>query len=508
MACQQNKVDSNLTGLRFAEEECIGELPETGVVWYPCEPNSYDDFGGQVTTVARNPINPSRSRKKGTVTDLDASGGFQQDLTQNNTLRLLQGFFFADIREKATTAPMNGTGITITAVDGVDEQYDAAAGLTVFKAGDLIMASGFSTAANNGLKTVTAATATSVTVSQDLTAEAAPPAGAALKVVGFQFAAGVAQITATGLPRLIRATGTLDFTTLGLIPGEWIFLGGDGANTAFATNRGFARISAIAATYLEFDKTTWTPGAEAPGTLTIQIFFGSVLRNETNPALIKRRSYQLERTLGEDMVGPQAEYLVGAVANELTLNVPQADKVTVDLAFVGIDAEQRTGTEGLKAGTRPADFNEDALNTSSDFSRIKLAIVDNLPAPTPLFAFATELSLTINNNVTPNKAVGMLGAFDTSAGTFEAGGSMTAYFADVAAVKAIRNNADVTYDHILVAKNAGMVWDIPLLTLGDGRLDVELNQPITLPLELMGAESKFGHSMLFQSFSYLPNLAG
>jgi len=49
-----------------------------------------------------------------------------------------------------------------------------------------------------------------------------------------------------------------------------------------------------------------------------------------------------------------------------------------------------------------------------------------------------------------------------------------------------------------------ILFDIPLLSLGDGRLSVEQDQPITLPLELMAAESSFGHTLLFQYFPYLP----
>lgn len=505
-----NKIDSNVTGLRFAEEASLKTLPGSPV-WHPLEPNSYSDFGGQIATVARNPINPSRQRKKGVTTDLDASGGFNQDLTFNNTTRLMQGFFFADIREKKTTAPMNTAATPITGVTGASKTYAAAAGLTGFLANQLIMASGFGITANNGLKSVaSASTATAVVINEVISDEASPPVAAKLETVGYQFASATVDITMNGsLVRLNRASGTLDFTTLGLIAGEWVYLGGDAAGTRFADNIGFARVSVIDATYLEFDKVSWAPQAEVGTGKTIRIFFGSVLKNESDPTMIKRRTYQVERTLGADANGTMSEYLVGAVPNELTLNIAQADKVTMDMTFVAVDNEQRTGATGVKSGTRPTLVPGSAFNTSSDFSRIKLALASSTDAaPTPLFAFATEMSLSVNNNVSPNKAIGVLGAFDTSAGTFEVGGSTTAYFADVTAVQAVRNNSDVTVDIVMLKKNLALLWDIPLLSLGDGRLAVEQDQAITLPLENNAAESKFGHTLLFQSFPYLPDVAG
>lgn len=499
-----NKIDSNVTGLAFAEEASLKTLPGSPV-WYELEPNSYSDFGGELTNVARAPIDPSRQRKKGTTTDLDASGGFNSDLTQNNLTRLLQGFFFADAREKPSTAPFNGTAVALTAL--TTSAFQAASGLDVFLVGHLVKASKMGDSANNGLAKVTAVTATDVTVSKVLVAEAAPPAASFIEACGFEFPTGDLDITASASSIKLESAVT-DFTTLGLNVGEWIFVGGDATINQFANNSpGYARIKSISANELALDDTTFTAISETGTGLEVRIFFGKVLRNEKTTALIKRRSYNVERQLGQDDDGVQSEYLEGAIANEFTLNVPQADKLNADLTFVAMDNTQRTGAQGLKTGTRVAAPAEDAFNTSSDIYRIKLNIVDPVTLnPTALFGYVSEANVAINNNVSANKAIGTLGAFDATAGDFEVSGSVTAYFSTVAAVQAVRNNSDVAMNLIAAQRNAAVVFDMPLIALGGGRLSVEKDAPITIPVDTNAAECEAGYTLLASFLPYVPSV--
>jgi len=622
------KIDSNVTGLRYAEETSIGVLPGTPN-WIPLEPNSYEDFGGQITTLARNPINQSRQRLKGVTVDLEASGGFQSDLTHQNLRDILQGFMFASTRVKGTEAP--------TAVIGASDRYSVAS-TTGFKPSDLVFASGFTLNANNGIKVVDAISAdTYVEVAEDVADETAG-ADALLQVVGHRFASAELSVDVSGdLPTIVSAgvaatndlvlTGILNldgetvtvagkvytfqtvltdvdgnvyegttlaeavnnlaaainltgtpgtdyalsmtansavtavsdgvdtvtvtaanvgvygndivasetltdgawtdaggfltggtgfgFGRIGLIPGEWVWIGGDVTNTSFATAacNGFARVFSVTDTVLTLDKTQSTMTADAGTGKTVEIYFGDVLKNESDPTLIVRRTYQIERTLGApDTAQPtqiQGEYLVGSVPSEITLNFSTADKVTADIMFMSTDNEQVTATEGLKAGTRPDLVSEDAYNTSNDFARLKMAILDPATSnPTALFAFLTEFSVSINNNVSPNKAISVLGAFEMTAGQFTVDGSAEAYFSKIEAVQAVRNNEDVTMDFAMVKANAGIVVDIPLIALGDARLSVEQDQPILLPLELpAAADRNFNHTLLFNFFNYLPDAA-
>lgn len=512
-------ISGDVTGLSYRFKDDLSQ--DGGVAttpWYALEPNTYSDFGGEVTTVTRNPISRSRQRKKGVVTDFDASGGFNHDMTQHQLTRLLQPFFYANAFEKATTAPLNSASIPVTAVTTGPNVYavDNSPSLG-FAVNQLVLASGFTNGGNNGVKFISVAGAASLTTTTaGEVAEAAPPAAARLDAIGYRFPVGDLAIDAQ-TDRIVLTSATITMTGLGLHPGEWIFIGGDATVNQFASNTpGYARVSLdhpITATTITLDKSTWTPADSDGATKLIDIYYGTFIRNMTEAEIeaagdVPRFFPDLERSLGSDGVGIQSGILMDAFANALTYTQPLAGKITFDLSFVSLDEVFRTGTEGLLAGTRVPALGEGAFNTSTCLFRAKMTLLDPLTLnPSALFAYVQSIELTIENNVSAVKAQGDVGGIDTIEGDFQVGGSATVYFSTVAAVSAVRDYSDVSFDAILAKSNAGYAFDVPLLGLGNGRLNVEKDSPITVPLGIGAFENAAGYTASYTNWRYLPTVA-
>ena len=625
-----NKQDSNFTDLRYAVETSPGVV-DSSVVWRSFEPNSYKNFGASVKTKTRMPINASRQLKKPVVVDLDAQGGFVQDLTADNFTDASQCFLYAALRTKDE--------ISVASVDGTGNDYQPASGGLEYQDKDLIFAKDFTQLANNGLKKVTTGgTGTSVPTTDTGLVDESGATGI-ISRVGYEFATGIAAINATvsAFPRLevanVAATGTLTFadnpsdcetvtingrvytfqdpfvdaadnvdigatasdtadnliaaingaagagtaygtgttvnadvtavagagdtvdftakvkgqsgnlittvgsagstfgsgtltggvgralTTLGLIPGEPIYIGSDETNTSFSDEEcnGFCRIYSVESDVITFDKTQFVMIDNAGTGKTIRIYFGRVVKNESDPQLQVKRGVQIERTLGApDDSQPaeiQAEYLVRSLANNLKIDFKTADIVRLEMEFLSNTSEFRTGAEGVKDGTRPDIDESDAFNTTSDVSLTKVALVESGDScPTPLFSFFTDMTIELKNNVKQNKAIKVLGAFDSTPGFFQVAVNLTAYFTDVTEMQAVIDNRSVTIETHMVKFNKGVSIDIPLVVLSDANADVKLNEAIMLPLKSDAAASasvnpNTDHTMLMVFWDYLPDVA-
>lgn len=506
------KQNSNFSEARIAEETSLGVVSGSAI-WGLLEPNSYNDASGKYKKVARAPIGGDRQRKKGVLVDLDAMFGFNTDWTQFNVQDLWQGFFRADFRRKVEfTTP------ALTGANGAS-QYTVTAGGTALVLNDLVFARGFSKfLGNNGFRRVTASAATLITVTPATVVESAPT-GSFLTRVGVRTVAGDLDVVVSGPYPVITST-TLNFTTLGLNVGEPVWIGGDAALNRFsnAANNGMVRIRAIAANALTLDKASLGPMVvEANTVQEVDLYFGRCLKNESTPSLIKRRTYQIERTLGapEDTLPAQiqSEYFTKAVPNDAVISFKTADKIVADLGYMCGDHEQRTGATGLKAGTRPALESAPAQNTSSHLRRVRVAkYISGDETPAALVGIIDNFTLSISNGVEPIKGLTVLGSAEFSDGDFAVSGSLSGCFTDIAAVLAIRNNDDLTIDLFQTINNQGIAIDLPLVTFGEGGANVEKDKPIKVPVTFDAASGEdldvaLDHTCFISFFDYLPTIA-
>jgi hypothetical protein len=259
---------TNNFNLQYAIEETVGVLPTTPE-WKELEPNAVNTFGATITTVPRDPISKDRQRRKGCVTDLDSAMEFEADWTRDVYWDFIEGFCYARFQGPAKS--------TITAVDNATSTYTITPALdAAIPTGSLVYMRGCTLTANNGLKVVTGGSTTTVIVDDTLTDETIPTTqNASLETAGFRFASGTLSATASTL-----VSSSTDLTTLNIIQGMALWVGGDAIVNSFAdtNNRGFIRVTTTpTATTINFDKANTTFGVDAGTDKLIDLFFGSFI---------------------------------------------------------------------------------------------------------------------------------------------------------------------------------------------------------------------------------------
>lgn len=491
-----SRVLTNNVSLAFAVEASIGVLPASPE-WRTLQPNNINAFGATITTTPRSPISPDRGRKKGTVTDLDSTVEFEEDLTMQALDNFAEGFVFAEyanvefvLRSGGATPvppPATGTGYTIDSASALlagKVQWAAGAAIS------LVYAQGYALAANNGLKALTADLAGSgveITVS-GLSVET-PPTSASLQVAGMQ--SDDCTFTISGSTCTLVSAADLDFTTMGIHVGQLVHLGSnDGAGAvqnamqdATANDTfGYFRVTAVTATTLSGDKLDVNLGSGGspytPGTL--DIMYGRFLRNVTVTAdaddnRYLERSYQFEVGF-PDLGGAgvdEYEYGIGCEGNELGLDLPLADKAGLTWGFVGTNADDITPTRKTNAATPIAPLRTTAVNTSADIATLStdlLSAVGNV--------CFKSLTLSLNNNVSPEKCLGTLGAVFVNNGLFEVNLEAQLLFTEKSIVNAVKNNTTITFSAIMKNEDGAIAFDIPAMTLSGGDREYPVGESV------------------------------
>jgi len=495
-----SRVLTNNVGLAYAVESSIGTLPGSPS-WRTLEPNSIGAYGASITTTERRPISPIRGRRKGTVTDLDSTAEFEADLTLDAFEDFAEGFVFAEfanVEFDLTTDKINGAALdTDTTADTFDlasGDFDATTNGTTLRdkltysasgAISLLYARGYANSVNNGIHPIAAVPAgsdTGISVSTNLTTETAP-AGAVVEVCGVRVTDGDLTLGAPsgGVATLTSAADVSDWATLGVRAGMIIHIGSAAADgtvqnalsdAAADDTFGYARVQSVASNVLTLDKLGDALDSTANNTSdgVADVLFGRFLRNvattaDSNDSRYLERSYQFEATY-PDLGGAgtdEYEYAVGNFANELALNIPLTEKATASWGFIGTNSDDITPTRKSGAASAVDPIRTTALNTSSDVLSLTTDVVSS--ASDVCFK---SLTLTLGNNVSPEKCVGTLGAQFVNTGLFEVNLEGQMLFTRKEIVNAIKNNTTVTFKAILRNQDGAIGIDLPSLTFGGG----------------------------------------
>lgn len=496
-----------------APESSLGVFP-VGAEWRKLDLNSYSDAGATYETATRSVMDGKRRARKGKQSSREVSFGYNIDMTKSNVAAQVASFLYGKPKEKYTTRSIvAGSILTTIATNPITGMTDTTVTLTNAPAANSLVAGDIfviEDGVNDRVPLVFVSIATKTITFSLLNATDAinlvgRASDARLVKVGVRAAAADLVLASTATTATLTTTA-LDFTTMGLSVGEWIFVGGDNTANRFAATPAFyARIAAVSAKVLTFDTTTSPIVADAGAGKSVAIFFGTFITDGDTLS-----SYTHTRRLGKDDAGKEiVEVFTGCVPNELSINFGESEFVNLDMGYMGIDYKPSsvdTATYNATYAKVKEPTDEEAFHTSTDVYRQRLAVNANKLNTAAITSFVQEGSLSITNNISGDTRQGKIGAFDFSTGDFGLSGSLTAYFVSIDALDAIRCNCTVGMDIILATKNTGSVIDVPAFTMG-GSVDVEANTSVKLSLEQEAFSSKFGFVIGYTSFAYLPTIA-
>lgn len=485
--------------LAFCRETSVGVAATSG--WRQWEPNTINQLGPTIATVARNPISKRRQRRKGSITDLDSAVELEMDLTRDAFMDLIEGFMFSSFQSGPASF------VPTAVVAGGSGGYTVASG-GALAANTLIYVRGCSVASNNGLKLVAlGSTGTNIRV-DSLTGEASLPSNATVEVCGVRGASGDLTVDSSG-----RITSTvLDFTTLGLTAGQYIWVGGESTTNQFALqasasqNYATARLTIVAANLLTLDKRLKTFATDAGTSKLVDIYFGKHVKNvDVDNGFYLERSFHIEAAYPNLMAGPLTgyEYAIGNYSNQLQLNMPITDKATMTVGFIGTNTEAITSTRKTGASSALVPVQTASYNTTQDFNRLRITQLDEAGLTTDF----KDLTITLNNNVSPEKVLGVLGARYMNTGNFELDIDGQFLFSDEDVVVAIRDYTTVTMEWCVRNDDGGILFEVPAMTMGDGAREFPANESVLIGATCQAFQDPtYGSSLMVSMFPFMPNV--
>lgn len=499
-------MEANRTALRVAKETSFGVAPATPI--YKELRRISDALAFTPTTEVSQEIDATRQVNDLIRTGSDAGGDVGMEFSLENMDPFMEGLFCNPwlrspeviqgpswkYQASATRiSSISATTITLSATSMLSGSL-INAGATAVVIGHLLRMTGL--AAGNGLYRAAGSTATTITIAGGPT-DAAPATGSKIKVVGCEGAAGDLVATITGGSGITSTA--LNFTTLGLIVGQWVKISNEGGAFSFATaaNNGYARVSAISPTRLSFDATQGIWAADSGAAKTIRIYFSDSIRNGTT-----QYTYRYEKQY-ELSSGTRYSYFSGQQPSSLTVSGQTRGVLGVTMSLLGASGTTPAATRDTGASTEAIPSNS-VLDASNSIPMIMEAGAV-LAAPN----YVSGFSFTLDNGLRSRNAIGSASAIGLGLGRINVTGTLTTYFGDETMLAKLQAGtpSGTTISFRDAANLKAQVWDIPRLKFSSGFPEVSgIDTDLTTPLGFQGlrdlANSR-DYTIMVSCFDYL-----
>lgn len=491
----------------FSRENPAGTRPATGYLKLQVNSDGIDGLAGENIEVDRDQVlDPNLTQERGEVIGYQVKPTLKGDLT-DDWLDI-----FRELILRTATKHSGGTGqseFRPTAVTAGSPASWTVPALGALPAGTLVRYFNPIAAANGGLHVVAAGSdATHVKTADALVAEVIPAnSNVLLCVAGVQGAAADITIDVNGN---ILST-ILDFTTLGLNPGQLCYLGDPTSGAAFTpplSGAGYFIVGAVAAHQITVVNPTYVVGVDAAAGKTVRILYKSM---NTNVPLdpTGANGFLMEPTgtfeLSEPGVGGSTEFTEnGRVGvNKVTLNIPAESKVEVTLEMMGCTRTDPTTVRGAGCANAIAPSRTGIYTTAAKVLGLRLLKQSDKSA---INCEVNAATITFDNKASYNPALGRAGAAFVSFGGYLPSLQFSnVYVHDNDLTRDANQNVDVVADMLMKSETGGFGLYFPMTKIRKPKKAYKKGTNVTLNLDVRpNRDPATGILYSLSQFAYLP----
>lgn len=454
--------DTNRTKMSLVEESTFGTTPATPA-WVNLRVTGEPNMSGNPQTVVSNEIRNDRQ-----ITDLilvgkEAGGDIGFEIAFNTLDEVFEGSLFNDWDVAGSVKNTAAGGVIDSVTLTADSSFwNVSIGSVTLSSNfpivtqSIVRHIGFTNSANNGIFDVVSVASDTTTrasyqirdSSDTLASEASPPINAESRIVGFF---DFLSLDVTNKYLGGHFLDGVDMTGFDLEAGDWVKLAG----FSLAANNGYARLSAVAAKQLTFD--ILPPSAAQENAFSgVHVYIPDTLKNGT-----VEHSYSLERIF-EDHTATLYEVFTGGEINQLQIQLDAKAIMVATASFMCKDNDYST-TRTSGSTDKTANTNN-VMNTSSNVGRI----AEDGTALTSASG-ATQMQLTINNNLRRKEVIGEIGTISMGVGEFGLSGTVTFLFENKTLVEKVIDNTSTSIDFRVADSDSHvLLFDMPHVKFASG----------------------------------------